>query len=101
MCGGNLAPTSSRFVNNHQHAQDLARLMERQLGYADGHIDSVALHLFIKAYWSRIATLAHAIHDDDAGFDHHTHLDVENVRTGKNFGTGKTSELIDDGAGNH
>jgi hypothetical protein len=44
-------------------ATNLARLMERQLGYADGHIDSVALRLFIQAYWGRVSTYAHAIHD--------------------------------------
>ena len=44
--------------------RELARLMEKQLGYVEGHIDSVALRLFIRAYWSRIAFLAHAIHDE-------------------------------------
>jgi hypothetical protein len=43
----------------------LARLMERQLGYVEGHIDSVALRLFIRAYWSRVACYAHTIHDAD------------------------------------
>jgi hypothetical protein len=45
-------------------ARQLARLMERQLGYVEGHIDPVALRLFVRAYWSRIAPLAHAIHDE-------------------------------------
>jgi hypothetical protein len=45
-------------------AKSLARLMERQLGYADGHIDSVALRLFIKAYWVRVCKYAHTIHDE-------------------------------------
>jgi hypothetical protein len=46
-----------------QAAEELARLMERQLGYQEGHIDSVAFRLFIKAYWSRVSMLAHAIHN--------------------------------------
>jgi len=37
--------------------------MERQLGYSEGHIDSVALRLFVQAYWSRVSTYAHAIHE--------------------------------------
>lgn len=45
-------------------AKSLARLMERQLGYDDGHIDQIALRLFIQAYWVRVAALAHTIHDD-------------------------------------
>lgn len=44
---------------------ELARLMERQLGYQEGRIDSVALRLFIRAYWSRVSKLAHEIHDDN------------------------------------
>lgn len=47
-------------------ARSLARLMERQLGYADGHIDSVALRLFIRAYWDRVSLFAHSIHDEEA-----------------------------------
>ena len=45
--------------------KSLARLMERQLGYQEGHIDNVALRLFIRAYWSRVTSYAHAIHDSD------------------------------------
>ena len=45
--------------------KSLARLMERQLGYQEGHIDNVALRSFIRAYWSRITSYAHAIHDSD------------------------------------
>jgi hypothetical protein len=45
-------------------AKKLARLMERQLGYAEGHIDSVALRLFIKAYWTRVSAYAHTIHNE-------------------------------------
>lgn len=44
--------------------KELARLMERQLGYSEGHIDQIALRLFIRAYWSRVSHLAHAIHED-------------------------------------
>jgi hypothetical protein len=44
---------------------ELARLMERQLGYVEGHIDNVALRHFIRAYWSRVRLYAHAIHDDN------------------------------------
>ena len=43
--------------------RNLARLMERQLGYVEGHIDSVALRLFIRAYWGRVSSYAHTIHD--------------------------------------
>lgn len=43
--------------------KSLARLMERQLGYPEGHIDNVALRLFIRAYWERVCTYAHVIHD--------------------------------------
>lgn len=42
----------------------LARLMERQLGYGDGHIDAIALRLFLRAYWSQVSALAHVIHDE-------------------------------------
>jgi hypothetical protein len=40
-------------------ASDLARLTERQLGYSEGHIDPIALRLFICAYWDRISVLHH------------------------------------------
>lgn len=42
----------------------LARLMERQLGYGTGTIDNVALRLSVRAYWSHVSRLAHAIHDE-------------------------------------
>lgn len=42
----------------------LARLMERQLGYEEGHIDNVALRLFIRAYWDRVSLFAHTIRDE-------------------------------------
>jgi hypothetical protein len=48
-----------------QAGVELARLMERQLGYEVGRIDNVALRLFIRAYWSRVALYAHTIHDDN------------------------------------
>ena len=44
----------------------MARLMERQLGYTEGHIDNIALRLFIRAYWSRVSSLAHIIHEEAA-----------------------------------
>ena len=47
-------------------AKDLARLMERELGYCYGHIDPIALRLFIQAHWSKVSLLAHAIHEDVA-----------------------------------
>ncbi len=43
----------------------LARLMERQLGYAEGHIDNIALRLFIRAHWNKVSALAHTIHEYD------------------------------------
>lgn len=43
---------------------NLARLVERQLGYADGHIDPIALRFFIRTYWSLITKLAHTIHEE-------------------------------------
>lgn len=43
---------------------ELARLMERQLGYVEGHIDNIALRLFIRAHWTKVSSLAHAIHNE-------------------------------------
>lgn len=43
-------------------AKKLARLMERGLGYSEGHMDPVALRLFVQAYWDRVSLYAHAIH---------------------------------------
>lgn len=45
-------------------ARQLARLMERQLGYQEGHIDPIALRLFIRAYWNDVSKFAHIIHDE-------------------------------------
>ena len=45
-------------------ARDLARLMERQLDYQEGHIDQIALRLFIRAYWGRVILYVHAINDE-------------------------------------
>ena len=42
-------------------ARDLARLMER---HQEGHIDQIALRLFIRAYWGRVSLYAHAIHNE-------------------------------------
>lgn len=45
-------------------AQSLAHLIERELGYHTGHIDPIALRLFIRSHWSKITTLAHTIHSE-------------------------------------
>jgi hypothetical protein len=44
-------------------ATDLARLIERELGYNEGHIDPVTLRGFIITRWKRLAALAHTIHE--------------------------------------
>lgn len=54
----------TRGVGAREAGKDLARLMERQLGYEDGYIDNIALRLFIRAHWSKVSRLAHQIHDD-------------------------------------
>jgi hypothetical protein len=51
-------------ISPREAARKLARLIEKQLNYDEGHIDSVALQLFIKAYWQRISTYAHTIHNE-------------------------------------
>jgi len=51
-------------ANPEEDARSLARLIERHLGYHEGHIDPIALGLFIRAYWSRISAYAHSIHDE-------------------------------------
>ena len=51
-------------MTGQQAGCDLARLMERQLGYVEGHIDNVALRLFIRAYWSHVSYLVQVIHDE-------------------------------------
>lgn len=43
-------------------ARRLARLMERELGYVEGHIDPIAFRLFIQAKWGDVSKLAHVIH---------------------------------------
>ena len=45
-------------------AKMLARLVEKRLGYIEGHVDPVALALFIRADWALVAEYAHAIHND-------------------------------------
>lgn len=66
-----VAQVNTKAILNHpkmdpiEAGKQLARLMERELGYDRGHIDNVALRLFIKAYWDRVSTLAHAIHDGE------------------------------------
>jgi hypothetical protein len=51
-------------IDAKESSRQLARLMERQLGYVEGHIDPIALRLFIRAYWSRVHKWAHEIHDE-------------------------------------
>jgi hypothetical protein len=62
-----MAKTEMGLINVHaaavQAGKDLARLMERELGYETGHIDNVALRLFIQAKWDLVSALAHNIHD--------------------------------------
>lgn len=62
MCGTNLEINAKRATEAREAGKSLARLMERQLGYAEGHIDPIALRLFIQAHWAKVAALAHAIH---------------------------------------
>lgn len=50
-------------ISPQEAGKKLARLIEKQLGYCEGHIDNIALRLFIRAYWSQISHLAHIIHD--------------------------------------
>lgn len=40
----------------------LARMLEIELGYIQGHIDNIALRLLIQAKWREISALAHTIH---------------------------------------
>lgn len=61
MCGTSPSPR----LSPSEAASCLARLMERQLGYPGGRVDSIALRLFIRAYWGRIISFAHIIHDED------------------------------------
>jgi len=58
-------PVTSVPVIKQDAAVDLARLIEKQLGYSYGYIDPVTLRLFIRAYWPRITVLAHTIHEAD------------------------------------
>ena len=48
-----------------QAATDLARLVENKLGYPEGHVDPVALRLFVRAYWTNISRLTHIIHAEE------------------------------------
>lgn len=58
------AQTSESKAN--EAACNLARLMERQLGYVTGHIDPVALRLFLQVHWTKVSACAHAIHQETA-----------------------------------
>lgn len=62
MSGGGIPKVTAK-----EAGKNLARLMEKQLGYDEGHIDQIALRLFIRAYWSRVSLWAHTIHDEDEG----------------------------------
>lgn len=66
MCGG-VDPRSKAGSkpDSRVAARALARLMERGLSYDEGHIDPIALRLFIIAYWSRVSKYAHDIHDSE------------------------------------
>jgi hypothetical protein len=44
-------------------ATDLARLIERGMGFVPGRIDPDALRIFIESEWKRLTVLAHAIHE--------------------------------------
>lgn len=59
-----MCETPQKLNDAKQAAKDLARLIERQLGYDTGHIDPIALRLFIRSYWTRITSLAHIIHNE-------------------------------------
>lgn len=50
----------------HKAGAQLARLMERHLDYKEGHIDAIALRLFIRAHWSKVSAFAHIIHEEAA-----------------------------------
>jgi hypothetical protein len=62
-----MVSTGAKIPTSHEQ---LARLMERELNYPEGHINPVALRLFIKAYWSRVSMLAHAIHEEGCDEPH-------------------------------
>jgi hypothetical protein len=44
----------------------LALLMERELGLVPGHLDGVALRLFLIAYRNRVSALVHQIHEEES-----------------------------------
>jgi hypothetical protein len=62
-CLNTLAEPQKLALPSKEAAVRLTRLMERQLGWKVSE-DALAFRLFIKAYWSQISILAHAIHDD-------------------------------------
>ena len=59
--GAEVSPLTSQ-----EAATKLARLIERELGYDEGHVSAIALRLFIKAHWSKVSLYSHRIHDDTA-----------------------------------
>lgn len=71
MCGEGLVANSEyadqrrccREEEAKRAARDIARLVERSLGYVEGHVDPVALRLFIQRQWGKLSALAHAVHN--------------------------------------
>lgn len=59
MTDPNFDPTTSKESKAADAAKALARLMEQDFG----HIDPIALKLFIQLKWHRVSTLAHTIHE--------------------------------------
>lgn len=43
-------------------AEQLSRLLERELSLQDGQINPIALRLLMQAHWTKVSTLAHAVH---------------------------------------
>lgn len=55
---------TGNYLTARQAGNELAHLLDRELGRPEGHTDPNTLRLFIKAYWSRVTRYARAIHDD-------------------------------------
>lgn len=52
MCGNPVRPRFDPDFMARAAATSLARLMETGLGYSEGHIDPIALRLFIQNKWT-------------------------------------------------
>jgi hypothetical protein len=64
-CDNMTPPDKSKIAK--EAAESLAKLVQDKLGlisYSQGHIDPIALRLFIRAYWTQVAAYAHSIHDE-------------------------------------